>query len=164
MQVCDSSAGECTVEPRRVVDEQRKVLRRRILEFRETLLQRMMGSSQQVPMYVGVDIACGLPQTLVDSIVNNCEYIHTVTDLEGKCIVWYSVNGNYWWSFGRLCFMHKFNVKIHLSIGSDQKLQIFFVIPAMHVACTDPSLWRPGGLYFKRVVISPFDFLEYFIA
>jgi len=38
--------------------------------------------------YVGDDIVCGLPSEMVDSVVDNCQFISDSFDVEEKCLVW----------------------------------------------------------------------------
>lgn len=39
-------------------------------------------------LYVGDDIACGLPLQTIDTIVHNCKSIHSASDIE-LCGVWH---------------------------------------------------------------------------
>ena len=38
--------------------------------------------------YVELDVVCGLPFEMVDSVVNSCEFISDPFDVEEKCLVW----------------------------------------------------------------------------
>lgn len=40
-----------------------------------------------IPLYVGADLACGLSEGSIDSIVEISEYVETVSDLEEKCAI-----------------------------------------------------------------------------
>ena len=78
-------------EGRRVVtSSQREQLRLKLHEFREHHLA--LHGNLDIPLYVGVDIALGLTRQVIESVVNHCEYIHSVRDLEEKCIIWHFSN------------------------------------------------------------------------
>lgn len=40
------------------------------------------------PVYAGLDLVCGLPSSMVDTVVDNCEYFSGSFDVEEKCLVW----------------------------------------------------------------------------
>ena len=66
-------------------------MRQMLLDFRTSLLQTALEAD--MPLYVGGDLASGMPLTLIDSIVDHCHLIHSVSDLEELCAVWnYSSN------------------------------------------------------------------------
>lgn len=77
---------ECSPPPDRVVtEEQVQLLRLRLMELRSSLLLPAGSTS----LYVGEDLACGLPLQTVDTIVQNCRTIHTESDLEDLCGIWH---------------------------------------------------------------------------
>ena len=71
---------------RNVSDSQRQRVRQLLLSHRESLLQSDLESD--TPLYVGEDLASGMPLTLIDSVVDHCHLIHTITDLEELCAIW----------------------------------------------------------------------------
>lgn len=85
-----SNAGEtvdeeCSLPDRTVTDVQIQLLQSRLLELRSCLLLPA-GSTH---LYVGDDLACGLPLQTIDVIVRNCRSIHTASDLEELCGIWH---------------------------------------------------------------------------
>ena len=40
-------------------------------------------------LYVGQDLACGLPIQTIDTNVRNCTRIHSASDLEELCGIWH---------------------------------------------------------------------------
>ena len=77
------------IQIRQLSDQQRAVLKAKLFEFRRTILATSHDtiSTYTVPLYVGEDIACGLSESIIDSIVESCNYIETVSDLEEKCLI-----------------------------------------------------------------------------
>ena len=72
------------IKVRHLSDQQRSVLKTKLLEFRQTILAT---SHDKVPLYVGEDIACGLSESIIDSVVESCNYIETISDVEEKCLI-----------------------------------------------------------------------------
>jgi len=58
------------------------------MEFRDTVLHSSHKQCEGVSVFVGDDIVCGLPSEMVDSVVDNCEFISDSFDVEEKCLVW----------------------------------------------------------------------------
>lgn len=63
---------------RTVTNEQQQLLRKKLVTLRSSLLQ----PESMLPMYVGEDLACGLSLQLIESIVAECQVVHTISDLE----------------------------------------------------------------------------------
>ena len=77
---------ECYPTPDRVVTKsQLALLRSRLMALRTCLLAPADGSS----LYVGDDLACGLPLQTIDTIVEHCKIIHAASDLEELCGIWH---------------------------------------------------------------------------
>ena len=82
----ETDEGECSPTPdRSVTEDQVKLLRLRLIDLRLCLLLPAGCTS----LYVGGDLACGLPLQTIDIIVQNCKRIHTVNDLEELCGIWH---------------------------------------------------------------------------
>ena len=82
--------SNCTaIQVRQLSDQQRLVLKAKLLEFRQTILATShdIVCTYTVPLYVGEDIACGLSENIIDSILESCNFIETVSDLEEKCLI-----------------------------------------------------------------------------
>ena len=80
---------ECEEEPVRVVAQaERDLLRTRLMEFREAVLQSASEKCGEMPVYVGLEMICGLPPSMVDSVVSNCEFISNSFDVEERCLLW----------------------------------------------------------------------------
>ena len=73
---------------RTVTQAERDILRTRLMEFRDIILQSTHKRCEEMSTYVGLDVVCGLPFEMVDSVVNNCEFISDAFDVEEKCLVW----------------------------------------------------------------------------
>ena len=73
---------------RTVTQAERDILRTRLIEFRDIILQSTHKRCEEMSTYVGLDVVCGLPFEMVDSVVNNCEFISDAFDVEEKCLVW----------------------------------------------------------------------------
>ena len=71
-----------------VLQGERDELRLRLMEFRDAVLQSASIQCEGKPMYVGLDIVCGLPVSMINAIVDNCEYISDSFDVEEKCLIW----------------------------------------------------------------------------
>jgi hypothetical protein len=81
-----TDADECSPVPDRdVTDSKIHTLRSRLLELRSCLLLPAGCTS----LYVGGDIACGLPLQTVDTVVQNCKSIHSASDIEELCGIWH---------------------------------------------------------------------------
>ena len=81
-----SDEDECSPVPDRdVTDVKIHTLRSRLLELRSCLLLPARCTS----LYVGDDIACGLPLQTIDTIVHNCRSIHSASDIEELCGIWH---------------------------------------------------------------------------
>lgn len=65
--------------------EQLTELRVKLLQFRDTILQCC---DPEVNLFVGADIASGLPVSVIDSIIENVEFIGNPADLDLMCHVW----------------------------------------------------------------------------
>lgn len=64
------------------------MLQTKLLEFRSTLLSSVHNTEGTIPLYVGEDLACGLSEAVISSIiVANCHVINSVNDLEEKCLI-----------------------------------------------------------------------------
>lgn len=77
------------IQVRQLSHEQRSVLKTKLVEFRQSILAASHDTAcaYKIPLYVGEDIACGLSESIIDSIVESCDYIETVSDLEEKCLI-----------------------------------------------------------------------------
>ena len=82
----DDEDGEEFV--RTVTPAERRLLRTRLMEFRDIVLHSTHELCEGMSTYVGDDIVCGLPTEMVDSVVDNCEFISDSFDVEEKCLVW----------------------------------------------------------------------------
>ena len=82
----EDSDGEEAV--RTVTQTERGLLRTHLMEFRDTVLHSTHKQCEGVSAFVGDDIVCGLPSEMVDSVVDNCEFISDSFDVEEKCLVW----------------------------------------------------------------------------
>ena len=71
---------------RDVSDSQRQQLRQALLKFRSSLLQNC--GLSDASLYIGQDLASGMPLSLIDSIVDSCHLFESVDDLEELCAVW----------------------------------------------------------------------------
>ena len=75
--------------PVRVVSQvERDQLRQRLSEFRDSVMQSLHQQCEGKPLYVGLDLVCGLPSHMVDTVVNNCEFLSDSFDVEEKCLLW----------------------------------------------------------------------------
>ena len=59
-------------------------MRAKLFEFRNTLLHRSVG----INLLVGSDIASGLPVSVIDSVIENVQFIDGPADLDRMCHVW----------------------------------------------------------------------------
>lgn len=78
------------IQVRQLSDEQRSVLKTKLYEFRQSILALSHDTTctYKVPLYIGEGIAYGLSESIIDSIVESCDYIiETVSDLEEKCLI-----------------------------------------------------------------------------
>jgi len=73
---------------RTVTQAERDLLQTRLMEFRDTVLHSTCEQCEGMFAYVGDDIVCGLPSNMVDSVVDNCQFISDSFDIEEKCLVW----------------------------------------------------------------------------
>ena len=48
----------------------------------------LINNTDCAPLYIGNDLACGLPDYVIDLVVANCQFIYSVQDLEEKCLTW----------------------------------------------------------------------------
>lgn len=74
------SCDEMIPIEREVSQEQRRALRDKLMELRTTDANYL---------YLSQDVSCGLPITVVDTIVANCHIIHSLEDLEEQCSAWH---------------------------------------------------------------------------
>ncbi len=75
-------------QPVRVVSpSERDELRLRLLEFRRTVLESTREESDGESLYVGLDFVCGLPSSMIDTVVDSCEFLSDSFDVE-KCLLW----------------------------------------------------------------------------
>ena len=74
---------------RQLSNVQRSELKTKLLELRQSILSISHDTTcmYNIPLYVGEDIACGLSKNVIDSIVESCDFIETVSDLEEKCLI-----------------------------------------------------------------------------
>ena len=84
--------SDVTVDPPRVrqlTHEQRCCLRVKLMDLRQSLLANTHDHTCEydIPLYVGADLACGLSENVIDSIVEYSDFIDSVSDLEDKCLV-----------------------------------------------------------------------------
>ena len=82
---CDESELQ-EQEERAVTVHQRQVLKDKLYEFKYSMV--LTNNTDCVPLYIGNDLACGLPDYVIDLIVANCQLILSVQDLEDKCLIW----------------------------------------------------------------------------
>ena len=71
---------------REITDKQCSLLKEKLIELRQSLLapRHNPQDTRDIPLFVGADLACGLSEGSIDSIV---EIIETVSDLEEKCAI-----------------------------------------------------------------------------
>ena len=74
------------VETRCVSSEQRVQLREQILAFRQEVLNTAIDPDSDTPIDTRLESV--LASSVVESIVDNCEYIFTVEELEEMCGMW----------------------------------------------------------------------------
>ena len=79
---------ECTYQ-------QKEQLRKRLLDFREHTLTAVQEKCEEQSIQTGIQFAADLPVGVVDSIVENCQYIDDVVDLEGRCTVQCKLRGDH---------------------------------------------------------------------
>ena len=84
----NSDTNTQPVQVRQLSDKQRSVHKTKLIKFRQSILARSHDTActYKIPLYVE-DIACGLSESIIDSIVESCDYIETVSDLEEKCLI-----------------------------------------------------------------------------
>ena len=81
-----TDGDECSPIPDCVAtDAQIQLSRLKLMDFRSCLLLPVGSTS----LYVGDDLACGLPLQTIDTFVENCKSTHTVSDLEELCGSWH---------------------------------------------------------------------------
>jgi ATP-dependent DNA helicase RecQ len=91
---CPAELCECTEqchasqeqEERAITTSQRLILTEKLREFKQSIV--LINNTDCVPLYVGNDLACGLPDYVIDLIVANCQFIYSIQDLEDKCLIW----------------------------------------------------------------------------
>ena len=71
-----------------VTQEQKEELRVRLVKFREAVICMAREKCENMSAYVGTDFVCGLPLEMIESVVENCEYLSDSFDVEEKCLVW----------------------------------------------------------------------------
>ena len=59
----------------------------KLTELRSCML--FSAAQSNIPLYTGLDLATGLPTSLIDAIVDNCHKIHSETDLDNFAM-WHS--------------------------------------------------------------------------
>ena len=72
-------------EKQAVTASQRLILKEKLHEFKQSIVQR--SNTDCVPLYIGNDLACGLPDYVIDLVVANCQFICGIQDLEDKCLI-----------------------------------------------------------------------------
>ena len=78
--VIDDCDGDRFVAP-----EHRALIKEKLTELRSRMLFSAVESN--IPLYTGLDLATGLPTSLIDAIVQNCHKIHSETDLDDNFAV-----------------------------------------------------------------------------
>ena len=73
-------------EKRAVTASQRLIPKEKLHEFKQSIVQT--SNTDCVPLYIGNDLACGLPDYVIDLVVANCQFIYGIQDLEDKCLIW----------------------------------------------------------------------------
>ena len=86
---CDSDSTEDMSKVRELSDRQCCLLKEKLMKLRQSLLAPTHGppNTFDIPLYIGADLACGLSEIIIDSIVDSSDYIETVFDLEEKCSI-----------------------------------------------------------------------------
>ena len=87
VQISDTALVDSD-DDRFVSPEQRALIKVKLTELRSRILFSAVESN--IPLYTGLDLATGLPISLIDSIVDNCHKIHSETDLDNNFAVWHS--------------------------------------------------------------------------
>ncbi len=67
---------------------QKQLLRTGESDFRDSKLRLTHELVECTAVYIELDIVCGSPSGVIDSIVNSCEFISDSFDVEKKCLVW----------------------------------------------------------------------------
>jgi len=78
--------GEVAV--REVSQSDRDQLRLHLEEFRARIYRSIKQECEEKPVYAGLDIVCGLPSIMIDTVVNNCEFLSDSFDVEEKYLLW----------------------------------------------------------------------------
>ena len=68
-----------------VSQSERDELRSHLCDFRQSLLQSL---TEEKPLHIGLDLVCGLPSDMVDTVVDNCEYLLDSFHVEERCLLW----------------------------------------------------------------------------
>ena len=84
----ESSDTDNQVSMRVVSQSERDALRQRLCEFRQSLIESVTNDCEGKPLYVGLDFVCGLPAEMIDTVVDNCEFLLDSFDVEEKCLLW----------------------------------------------------------------------------
>ena len=87
-QISDTALVDDSDDDRFVSPEQRALIKVKLTELRSRILFSAVESN--IPLYTGLDLATGLPISLIDSIVDNCHKTHSETDLDNNFAVWHS--------------------------------------------------------------------------
>ena len=89
METEEVAEVESSPAPVRVVTQALcDLLQTHLMEFRGCVLRSAHESCEGAPLYVGLDVASGLPSAVIGSIITHCEFIADSFDLEEKCLVW----------------------------------------------------------------------------
>ncbi len=73
---------------RLVSQSERDQLRLRLVKFRDMVLQSAREECEGNSLYVGLDFVCGLPSSMIDTVVDSCEFLSDSFDVEEKCLLW----------------------------------------------------------------------------
>ena len=79
----DGEVAACEVS-----QSDRDRLRLHLEEFRARIYQPIKQECEEKLVYAGLDIVCGLPSIMIDTVVNNCEFLSDSFDVEEKCLLW----------------------------------------------------------------------------
>lgn len=83
---CHVNEVQVEQEERTITSHQCQILKEKLYEFKHSVV--LIHNTDCVPLYIGSDLACGLPDYVIDLVVVNCQFIYSVQDLEEKCLIW----------------------------------------------------------------------------
>ena len=72
------------------------------MKFGEAVICMAHEKCENISAYVGTDFVCGLPLEMIESVVENCEYLSDSFDVEEKCLVW-NYAGEIFWIVESVC-------------------------------------------------------------